>query len=114
MSAATNQSLKIVPTVIPAHLRGATLPRKFPGLFLIYEFLVYRYLEEFSHQYSGGYWEFVELSNGGFYMSLKCLSRYHLCVATNGFEGDMSADAASVVVNLFALANWQMSMSQTA
>lgn len=102
MSFAINQDTKIQKSIVPGHLRASTLPKKFPAMFLVYESLVYRYLEVFSNTYSGGYWEFVELSNGGFYMSLLSPKPLHLCIASNGFNGEMSGDAASVVVNLFA------------
>jgi hypothetical protein len=103
MSTATVSQSKIVATVVPGHLRTATLPKRFPGMFLLYESLVYRYLEVFSDGYNSGYWEFMDLSNGGFYMSLKSNSRLYLSIASNGFEGEMMADAASLVVNMFAI-----------
>jgi len=95
------QEATIQPIIVPGHLRASTLPKRFPGMFLVYESLVYSYMEKFSSDYSGGYWEFVELSNGGFYMSLKSNSRVYLEIDTNGFEDEMTADAASVVINLF-------------
>ncbi|WP_331351220.1 antirestriction protein [Cellvibrio sp. UBA7671] len=103
MSTATASQSKIVATVVPGHLRAATLPKRFPGMFLVFESLVYRYLEVFSDNYKGGYWEFFDLSNGGFYMSLNSNARFYLSIASNGFEGEMTADAASLVVNMFAI-----------
>lgn len=101
-TAAISQS-KIVTTVVPGHLRAATLPKRFPGMFLVFESLVYRYFEVFSEDYRRGYWEYIDLSNGGFYMSLKSNSRFYLTVASKGFEAEMTADAASLVVNMFAV-----------
>lgn len=103
MSTAVASTSSIVATVVPGHLRAATLPKKFPGIFLVFESLVYRYLEVFSDDYKGGYWEFVDLSNSGFYMSLNSNARFYLSIASNGFEGEMTADAASLVVNMFAI-----------
>jgi len=103
MNTAAVSQPKIVTTVVPGHLRAATLPKRFPGMFLVFESLVYRYLEVFSEDYRSGYWEFVDLSNGGFYMSLKSNSRLYLSIASNGFEGEMTADAASLVVNMFVI-----------
>lgn len=102
MSVAVNQNSTIQKTVVPGHLRASTLPKRFPAMFLVYESLVYRYLEIFSNDLQTGYWEFVELSNGGFYMSLQSPKTFHLYIPSSGFEGEMSADAASVIVNLFA------------
>lgn len=103
MSVPVNHSSTIQKAVVPGHLRASTLSKHFPAMFLLYEPLVYRYFDLFSNSYDGGYWEFVDLNNGGFYMSLQSPKTFHLCIASNGFEGKMSADAASVVVNLFAL-----------
>jgi hypothetical protein len=100
MSEANTQET-IQKNIVPGHLRASTLPKKFPALYVVYESLVYRYLELFS-SYDGGYWEFIELSNGGFYMSLRSSKPVQLYIASNGFDGEMSADAASIVVNLFA------------
>ena len=36
-------------------------------------------------------------------MSLKSNARFYLSIASNGFEGEMTADAASLVVNMFAI-----------
>ncbi len=91
----------IIATPVPGHLRMQTLPKRFPGLFLVFEMNVYRYMDKLTGSYSGGYWEYMELSNGGFYMSLKSDTRFQVSVSGNHFEGSMSADAASLVANLF-------------
>lgn len=59
-------------------------------------------MSRFARTYSGGYWRFFELSNGGFHMSPPD-EAYELCIDSNGFEGRMSADAAGITVCLFAL-----------
>ena len=45
-----------------------------------------RRLRQFSTDYSGGYWNFYELSNGGFYMALE-LETARLIIASNGYAG---------------------------
>lgn len=102
MSVAAHQISTIQKSIVPGHLRASTLPQKFPAMFLVYESLVYRYMNVFASRCYGSYWEFVELSNGGFYMSLIVTRRLYLSIASSGFEGEMTADAASIVVNLFA------------
>lgn len=97
----TNAS--ITTNVLPGHLRSGALPKRFPGLFLIYEMTTYNYMGKFAESYSGGYWEYINLSNGGFYMSLKSTARFRLTVDSNGFVGEMSADGASLVANLYTL-----------
>ncbi len=101
MSTATAITPSITATTVPGHLRLRTLPTRFPGLFLVFEMSVFNYMDKFVKSYNGGYWEYIELSNGGFYMSLNSDKSFNLTVDSNGFEGTMSADAASLVVNLF-------------
>lgn len=43
------------------------------------------------------------LSNGGFYMAPDLKNPVLLAVDGNGFEGEMSPDAAGIVASLFAL-----------
>lgn len=100
---AENASPQIIATVVPGQLRMRTLPRRFPNLYLVFESLVYSYMECFSEGYKGGSWEFYDLSNGGFYMSLSSDRVFNVEVTSNRFEGQLSADAASIVANLFAL-----------
>ena len=67
------------------------------------EALVYAWLRRFCEGYSGGYWHYYTLTNGGFYMAPELSERLRLEVDGNGFSGEMSADAAGIVATLFAL-----------
>lgn len=82
-----------------------TLPRHFGRHLMQVESAVYGFMRRFSHAYRGGYWTFFELSNGGFYMAPEDGSRFALCIDTNGYEGEMSADAVGITVCLFALSH---------
>jgi hypothetical protein len=84
--------------------RIGTLPRHFGKHLLRVEDAVYGFLREFAADYSGGYWNFYELSNGGFYMAPEGPS-LRLSIESNGYEGEMSADAAGITVCLFALSH---------
>lgn len=95
----TKSTINAIP--VQGHLRNRTLPRRFPGLFLVFEMNIYSYMDKFVKSYSGGYWEYIELSNGGFYMSLKSDKSFLVEIDSNGFEGTLTADAASLVANLF-------------
>lgn len=55
-------------------------------------------------QYNGGYWQFFELSNGGFYMALRSDTLFSVS-CDNGFEGQMTADALGVTACLYAYSN---------
>ena len=61
------------------------------------------YLDKLSVDYKGGYWEFYELSNGGWYMAPSGEQRYQMRWDGNHYEGEMSADAAGITASLYAL-----------
>lgn len=67
------------------------------------EALVFGWMDRLCKTYSGGYWNFHTLSNGGFYLAPDRPDAMRLEVEGNGFSGDVSADAAGVVATLFAL-----------
>jgi hypothetical protein len=95
------------------------LPKHFGSRrYLKGEIAVYNWMGALCPSYRGGYWEFLELSNGSFYMRpTDCLPpacppgaasatlphRLLVRVESNGFEGDVSADAAGIIATLFAL-----------
>jgi hypothetical protein len=86
---------------VSEHARVGTLPRHFGHHMLTVEGKIYDLMREFSSDYKGGCWHFYELSNGGFYMTPP-LETLCLRVHSNGFEGQMTADAAGITVCLFA------------
>ena len=86
------------------HARIGTLPRHFGQHMLTVETFTYNFMTQFARTYSGGSWRFFELSNGGFYMSPPG-GLYGLRIASNGFEGRMSADAAGITVCLFTFSH---------
>ncbi len=66
------------------------------------EALAYGWMRRLADAYKGGFWNYYELSNGGFYMAPE-LGRLRLEVPGNGYSGEMSADAAGIVATLFVL-----------
>ena len=52
--------------------------------------------------YSGGYWEFFSLSNGGMYAAPRGDTTFNVC-CQNGFEGKLSANALGLTAWLYAL-----------
>lgn len=72
---------------------------------LVVEDAVYAMMRQLSASYRGGYWEYFELSNGGFYMRLATKDRIQIQVYSNGYEGEMSADAAGIVVCLMVFSH---------
>jgi hypothetical protein len=91
---------------ITAHLiaedaRLDALPRHFGLHMLRLEDTVFDFMRQFVTQYVGGYWDMLQLSNGGFYMRTGS-DPANFRVPSNGFEDVMSADAAGISVCLFA------------
>lgn len=78
------------------------LPRHFGRHMMAVETMVFAYMRELVEVYQGGYWEFYELTNGGFYMASTGNQGLRVSVAGNYFDGDMSPDAAGIVACLFA------------
>jgi len=76
------------------------LPHYVGKKFIQYEALVYDHMRKASKQYDSGYWEYYTLSNGGFYMELQEGERFEMECLSNYYHGEMSAEAASIAVNL--------------
>lgn len=86
------------------------LPRHFGPRFLTGEAAVYVAMQRLCPDYDGGFWDFLDLTNGGFYMRLRVDDDLRIAVPDgNGFDGVLSADAAGIVATLFALNHlaWQ-------
>lgn len=94
---------------ITAHLVGDGermnfLPKHFGRSFLQGEMAVYQTMDMLCSSYSGGFWDFIELSNGGFYLRLQSKGPLAIRVPTgNDFASELSPDGAGIVVTLFAL-----------
>lgn len=59
-------------------------------------------------EYSGAYWAFYQLSNGGFYMAPDLEKQYAVsCI--NGYEGSLSADALGITACLYAYSHLSFS-----
>lgn len=62
---------------------------------------VYSIASNIAQKYNGGYWEFYQLSNGGFYMAPDFDTKFTVS-CENGFSGPMSADALGITACLYA------------
>jgi len=90
---------------VPERERAQILPRHFGRDMLTVEQAIFTFMRELSPEYSGGYWRFLELGNGGFYMAPQGRARLVIRVEGNGFDGEMSADAAGITACLFAFSH---------
>lgn len=93
----------VIRNVVPERARIDFLPSKLPDMYLSFETGLYSKLRSITDDYDGGYWEMYELSNGSFYMAPDVIQRLRLSIPTNGYEGEVSADAAGIIVSLFSL-----------
>lgn len=99
----SNTDAAIVASAVPSHQRSGFLPAHLGRHMIIGEALVSGWLDRLCIDYNGGLWDFYTLSNGGFYMAPINEKPFTIDVPTNGFSGEMSADAAGIVASLFAL-----------
>ena len=78
---------------------------KHVGLFMTrFETSIYNWMSRLDNDYNGGYWEFYELDNGGFFLAPSEKRDYKLCSINNN-EEVVSNIAAGITVTLFALSN---------
>ena len=91
----------VLATLVSQAERLAFLPRHFGRQMMTFETAVYAQMQVLSVDYTGGYWEFDDLTNGGCFMAPRGLPLR--VVAPNGFDETMDAQAAGIVATLYAL-----------
>lgn len=80
------------------------LPRVCGHLSIYTQNCIFDALKQLSDgAYRGGFWEFYELSNGGFYMAPVLGAPIRLMCDGNGFDGELSPEAAGIVATLFGV-----------
>ena len=87
-------------TPVTAELFGLNFP-------MTLEPMIFNLTDHIADNYTGGYWDFYTLSNGGFYMSPRHEPFNVSC--ENGFEGRLSGDALGIVVCLYAYSHLSFS-----
>jgi hypothetical protein len=94
------QSIKS--TAVPEAERMATVDKLFGISYVLkLEPTVFNMATMLAQEYSGAYWEFHTLSNGGFYMVPLGDTIYDVC-CQNGFEGKLGANALGLAACLYA------------
>lgn len=91
--------------LVPENERESFLPKLFGArMFFHGEPMVYDWMRRLCKAYTGGFWEFYTVGDGGAgFMVPRMDGPVTVSVETNGYEGDMSAEAAGIVATLFAL-----------
>jgi hypothetical protein len=96
-----NDNVVVLATLVPDTQRMDFLPRHFGRQMMTVEQHLYSRLSELSQDYTGGYWDFYDLSNGGCYLAPTAPEQFRVVVDGNDFEGTLSADAAGITATLF-------------
>ncbi|MBN6207033.1 antirestriction protein [Ralstonia pickettii] len=106
ISSPQEAATSLIATQVQDGDRLAFLPAMFGMRLMIRgEMLVYAWLGRLSPDYTGGYWNFYRVSNGGYYLAPQTDKPLRISVDGNGFSGEASADAAGIVATLFALSH---------
>lgn len=98
-----NDNSGVLATLVPDAQRLDFLPRHFGRQMMTVEQHLYSRLSELSQDYTGGYWNFYDLSNGGCYLAPTAPERFRFVVEGNDFEGTLGSDAAGITATLFTL-----------
>jgi hypothetical protein len=99
-----NERQAIVATLVPEEDRLEFLPPHFGPHMLTVENALYAQFANLCPTYTGGYWHFYDLSNGGCYLA-PSRETYPLVHADNFLEATVSGDAAGIIVSLFTFSH---------
>ena len=92
-------------TLVPESSRMDVADKHFGIRFpLTIEPTVFQFATQLTPAYSGGYWHFYTIDNGGFFMAPR-LDEVFQIIADNGYEGTMSAEALGITACMYALSN---------
>lgn len=92
----------ITNTIVPESERLAHVDRLFGIQYVLkLEPTVFRMAERIAPEYSGAYWSFHALGNGGFFMSPRCDTEFSIR-CENGYEGKLSPDAFGLTACMYA------------
>ena len=92
---------------VPENRRQPFLPLLFGRQHcLMGEMGVYGFMDRLSpRDYRGGLWTFYERAGQPLYLAPTSKLRYRLQWEENGYEGEVSADAAGIIATLFAFSH---------
>ena len=92
----------ITNTIVPESERMNIVDGLFGMAYMLkLEPAVFSIAEALAENYKGAYWEFHDLSNGGWYMSPRHDTEFTVS-CENGFDGKLSPDAFGVTICLYA------------
>ncbi|WP_265495157.1 antirestriction protein [Providencia heimbachae] len=79
------------------------LPSKLGRYCIAFENAVFNWMDRNALAYNGGFWDFYDLSNGGFYLQPP---KGYMITTPNGFMGDVTAQEAAIIVTLMMLSHF--------
>ena len=94
-------------TLVPEARRVEFLPALFsPALMLIGERAISQFMSWLApDDYTGGLWHFHERGGQPLFLSPDSDKRLRIACETNGYMGEVSAEAAGIIATLFALSH---------
>lgn len=96
----SKQNEVVTAVICKGSARKGFLPSHFGKHFLRVENVIYNFAKILIPAYSGGFWEYFELSNGGAFLVWDTCQNVD-CISPNGYSTKLSIEAASIVVCLF-------------
>lgn len=95
-----------VAILVPEARRSAFLPELFgPKLFFAAENNIYNFMQWLCPDYRGGFWQFLEHRGKPLYLAPTSAPHYRIACRSNGYEGEVSADAAGIIATLFTFSH---------
>ncbi|WP_341685287.1 antirestriction protein [Limnohabitans sp.] len=92
----------IINTIVPESERMNIVDGLFGMSYMLkLEPVVFSIAEALAESYKGAYWEFHDLSNGGWYMAPRHDTEFTVS-CENGFDGKLSPDAFGITACLYA------------
>jgi hypothetical protein len=98
-----NSNKTISKQLVLGKKRPNFLPKHVKKNYIQFENILYFLTDSMCHQYNGGYWDFYELSNDGFFLAPASDEKFEIYVDGNGFNGIVSTEALGVIVTLFSI-----------
>ena len=112
MNEYSEEPTPVTRTLIPEDQRLSHTARLFGAHFpLIIEPVIYGITERMAEAYSGGYWTFYRLDNGGFYMAPEGDQVFQVS-CDNYFTGELTADALGITACLYAYSHSSFSRNE--
>lgn len=93
------ETIEITARYISENARMNFMPAAFRGAFFSADHFIQSFLNCYAKDYQGGYWEYLQASNGAFFMEAPQPLWLSL---PNYFEGECSAREVGIIVCLYA------------